>query len=291
MTWVKNMGFADSIRSNLTYNSMLNEIRLLLSVPQNKFKTVILVEGQSDIKLLVSLFDMQNTYLIESFSGKSAILETMSSRFKDDRRVIGIIDRDYSNALPNKIFTYDFCNLEMMIISNNDSFNYTMFQITNSVYGNIEVREQSLNKLFILSVIRKLNDENDWGINFERFPIYDYSKRDNYISLEWVVRILNIKNKTNNITEEKLSIIKQELKDQSKDELYNITNGHDFCKMLLHELKLKYSSLSKVTSINVDELELFLIMGYNLDYFKKTKLYESISEYQVKNSLKIVKSY
>lgn len=283
------MGFADSIRSNLTYNSMLNEIRLLLSVPQNKFKTVILVEGQSDIKLLVSLLDMQNTYLIESFSGKSAILDTMSSRFKDDRRVIGIIDKDYSNEIHNKIFTYDFCNLEMMIISNNDSFNYTMFQITNSIYGNLEIREQSLKKLIILSVIRKLNDEYDWGINFERFPIYDYFKKDNCLSLEWVVKILNIKNKANNITEEKLNIIKQKLKDQNENELYNITNGHDFCKMLLHELKFKYSSLSKVASININELELFLIMGYNLDYFKKTKLYESISEYQIENSLKIVK--
>lgn len=281
------MGFADSIRSNLTPSSMLNEIRLLLSVPQNKYKTIVLVEGQNDIKLLVSLLNMQNSYLIESFSGKSAILETMISRFKDEKRVIGIIDRDYNNTLPDKVFTYDFCNLEMMVISDDDSFNYTMFQITNSSYGNLAIRKQSLEKLFILSIIRKLNDEYDWGISFERFPIYDYFKNNNYSSLDWVVRVLNIKN-SNNITENKLNIIKQELKNQNKMELLKITNGHDFCKMLLHELKVAYSSMSRVTSINVNELELFLIMGYNLNCFKKTQLFKEINDYQSRHSLQFI---
>lgn len=70
-------------------------------------------------------------------------------------------------------------------------------------------------------------------------------------------------------------------------ELLKITNGHDFCKMLLHELKVVYSSMSRVTSINVNALELFL-MGYNLNYFKRTQLFKKINDYQSRHSLQFI---
>lgn len=46
--------------------------------------------------------------------------------------------------------------------------------------------------------------------------------------------------------------------------------------------------MSRVTSINVNELELFLIMGYNLNYFKRTQLFKKINDYQSRHSLQFI---
>ena len=107
---------SNSIRMNLTANSVENEIRLLLSVPKNKYATMVLLEGIDDIKLFFSLVNNENTYLFESYGGKLGI-KNILSKFTSDYRVIGIADRDYETKNIPKLFYCDYCNAEMMIAS------------------------------------------------------------------------------------------------------------------------------------------------------------------------------
>lgn len=274
----------NSIRTNLTPYSVQNEIRLLLSVPQNKFTTIILFEGINDIKLFASLVDDTRTCLVESYCGKTGIKNVLE-KFNSDYRVIGIADRDYETKVTPKLFFCDYCNAEMMVASNDSSLKYTMFQVTSQWLDIPNLRTCVLNKLFYLSVIRKLNEELCWGISFEKVPL---NKLIGCSDLAYVVKIINAKNADNQLNNTKIALIQAEIIKLSGENLLYYTNGHDFRKAFLKELKILYPNTNSVTHLNEGELYSFIRMGYQKTHFKKSKLYSELINYQTKYNLNIV---
>lgn len=274
----------NSIRTNLTPYSLQNEIRLLLSVPKNKFTTIILFEGINDIKLFASLVDDAKTYLVESYCGKTGIKNVLE-KFNSDHRVIGIADRDYETKVTPKLFFCDYCNAEMMVVSNDSSLKHTMFQVTSRWLDIPNLRAGVLNKLFYFSVIRKLNEEFCWGIYFEKVPL---NKLIGCSDLSYVVKIINAKNIDNQLDNTKIALIQAEIVKLAGKNLLYYTNRHDFCKAFLKELKILYPNTNSVTHLNEDELYSFIRMGYQKTHFKESKLYGELVNYQTKYNLNIV---
>lgn len=273
---------------NLSKFSMENEIRLLLSVPQNQTKAIIIFEGQDDIKLFMKLINLNNTYLFESYGGKQSIKDIITNRFLNENRVIGIADRDYETQEIDRLFFCDHCNAEMMIIGNKDFFEYTLFIITNQFLDSEVLRNIVLKKLIFISVIRKLNDKNDWGLTFQNISINGILQKTEYHQLTQTIHVINNKNKSNPIDEKRNKEIKTQIMSLSENDLLELTNGHDFCKALIRELKFKFPKSKKITSISSDELEDYLRTGYQKEHFTNTILYQKIREYQDKYKLNIV---
>lgn len=91
-----------------------SKIRLLINADINNNKTYILVEGNDDINLLRHM--MNDNIDIIGCNGKESILKIVKNI--DKVNCIGIIDMDYEYNYNNtRIFLYDYCCLEMMIIS------------------------------------------------------------------------------------------------------------------------------------------------------------------------------
>ena len=276
---------SNSIRMNLTASSVENEIRLLLSVPKNKYATMVLLEGIDDIKLFISLVNNENTYLFESYGGKLGI-KNILSKFTSDYRVIGIADRDYETKNILKLFYCDYCNAEMMIASNDDSLSYTLFQITSNWLNISELRTRVLDKLFHLSVIRKLNEEICWGISFEEVPLNEIIINHN--DLYRIITLINLKNRSNKLECDRISLIESEVKRLAGQNFLNYTNGHDFCKGMLKELKNLYPYTRSIRCLNANEFSCLFRMGYVKKYFKESNLYKALESYQIEHNLNIV---
>ena len=279
----------NSIHSNLRPCDVINEIRLTLSI--ETAKAFLIVEGYDDICFLTKFVENNDVIIKESCQGKKGVM-TIVNEFKShnrSKRVIGSCDRDYDiNGILDRIFFYDYCCMEMMIISSNRAFkNFVSEVITRRVELTTCKKDYLLNIVF-LSCIRKLNDTNKWGLRFEglsHLKAYNSSKKDfNVNSYIFQIESLNNGRKIDSI---QMSLINLEIqKNTTIEELLLITQGHDFIESM-QVLHLKSKSRSRALSNG--DLASCLRCSYGFEDFNKSSLYFSIKEYQTENNLNIIK--
>uniref|UniRef100_UPI004056AB40 DUF4435 domain-containing protein n=1 Tax=Agathobacter sp. TaxID=2021311 RepID=UPI004056AB40 len=150
----------NSIRSNLTKDYIISDLRLSLSDDIYREKVFVVVEGEDDIKFLKSYLNNETTVLYESYDGKNGVSEIVKNFFSTDKRVIGIRDRDYLIYEESpKIFFYDNCCLEMMIVENEEVFNSIYNEFYKGEMQPMELLNKMLTELKILSIIRMYNEK------------------------------------------------------------------------------------------------------------------------------------
>ena len=113
---------SNSIFSNLTAENTAAEISLLLSADFKRKKTVVMLEGEDDIKAFRFLFDRSVT-LIKAYGASTTIDKFLPAEFPHEPRVIGIRDRDYqTEKLFERIFYCDGCCCETMLAGDDETF-------------------------------------------------------------------------------------------------------------------------------------------------------------------------
>ena len=277
------MAFNDSIRGHLSKDSLIAELKMQLAAPQNSCRAMILFEGEADISVFDSLIDNQNCILFESYGGKLALTEIIE-KVITDKRLIGIRDRDYETAQScQRIFFCDHCNLEMMIVSNDECFSALMFKLLCKKDDFIKLRDEVLLSLRVLSITRKLSEQLHWAFNFQNISIDYLLSRNNPVCVEDL--IYHLRTQGNGITDDQIKRISEEL--SISTDLFNITNGHDFCKAILFELKKRYTR-SNIKKISLQTFNIVLSLGFQEKHFKKTQLYRDLAAYQKKSNLSVV---
>jgi hypothetical protein len=282
--------FTNSIYGKLDKFNAINSIHLLLSDPKHRNKAVVLLEGQDDISIFCTLLDLEDIFMFESYSGKNGVKEILEE-FSSNQNVIGILDRDYEVAeTSSKLFYCDHCNAEMMMISDDDFYSFTLYKALNIKSDFIEQRAHILNKLIELAAIRKLNELNSWGLSFNKLSVSECTRNTMGSTLDTLIYFLNRKNQLNpiNLNDHRGDIIKREIDKLKNLNLYDYVNGHDFMQLLCYEMKASFSSNNRISRMNYSEFATYFRLGYSLDYFKKTLLYGKLKEYGLNNALKIV---
>ena len=266
----------NSIVDNITREDIISEIQLLLNADIAHKKVVILVEGLDDIKFIRGMcFNIDNILVIQSYSGKLGVIDIMQN-YTSEKRVISILDKDYCNKQGGeKIFYYDYCCLEMMLISSEDSFeNIFKEYIYLESLSSIEFKEYLLNQLKCFSLLRKINEEENLGIEFYRISINDLYK-NNKINIEDFKDQVNKRNKeiliNNKDIETRLDNEYQKKMDMVQ--LLEITNGHDFCEMFA-----SVSRLHKRRGVSKNIIESTLRCSYRDSDFYKTKLFKELRD-------------
>lgn len=263
-----------SYRDNYVINS---EFKLSINADIYNEKVHILVEGKDDEALLYHI--MNDSIDIIVCSGKKDVLK----KLKDDYEIncIGIIDMDYEYNYDNsRIFLYDYCCLEMMIISDKCIMKKIAKEFKISVNKILDI----LFSLLFISLMRKYNYYNKLNIDFGPLNGISnyYDKNENKINNNEVVLLLEKIDKNKAIIRKynykKLITEVEKIRKFNKNKLLKITNGHDFLNLLSKFIKNK----------NKDYFWHFIRGAYNKDIFKKTKLYKKLLEYQNKNNLKIL---
>lgn len=200
------------------------------------------------------------------FLGKKGVKEIIE-HFSNDK-VIGICDRDYDYAYQNNhIFYYDYSTLEIMIIHNDNIFeNVTAEYYCGEMYFK-ELRIHILKQLCWLSTLRKYNFDENRGINFNGLSIAELLS-NGIFSQERALEKLNSINKEDVSKHTKLLKIETE----NIDNLYNITQGHDFIKAFQ---KLCQDKNNKTP--NVELMESIFRCSFRIEDLMQTQLYKDIN--------------
>ena len=175
------LSFQRSLFSKGDFTSTLADLRLRLSYPG--IEGLVLVEGESDEIVMQQHFSSR-VFLLTPFCKGSAIkiIEQIGSSFKN---VIAILDLDYSpKHSDERVFYYDGCNLEMMLIKNDDLF--TNFDVTGTLPKShlLSIRDNCLYKIKPFSCLRYLIAQGGASNRFSQIKAKDiYPQLKNCLSL------------------------------------------------------------------------------------------------------------
>ncbi len=278
-----------------TGSEIANEIRLLRR--SNK-GSILVLEGRNDVITFKQFVDEENCIIIDS-NGKGRQLEAMFLLDSENcKGNLYISDSDFefiSNKKPktsNHLFTDDH-DLQISIVKS------PALEKTINQFGSIKkiveihrkgnnVRDIILESCKFIGYARWVSIENSLNINFDKL---DFNKFINKTTLEFTMDMFIKEVRSKNITllitdaELKSKIINKENKDH---DVFHICNGHDFIKILNLGLKKNFGNIG-ATELSSENLEKILSVGYEYDFFKKTKLYESIKSWEKVNNLIILK--
>lgn len=275
---------ANSIRVNIRKEDIISEIRLTLGADIKKERIILLLEGVDDIKVMAKLVT-EKVDVIESFSGKEGVKEIIENHFTSNSRLIGIVDKDYEiKPISHKLFFYDYCCLEMMIISYIDLFQSIYYEYYDSRKLDVnELKEILLKNTRHMSIMRKYNYENSLELKFKGLSINNVLE-DNKLNCIKLLEEMK-KRKTKDVDFDKIEdmLNKEICREWKMDELLEITQGHDFIG-IFH----CYCKKDSGKEPSKDDIASSLRCSFNNYYFKKTNLHKKLVEYQINNNLKIV---
>ena len=250
-------------------NNLINRIRLILNADISRKKAVILVEGPDDIRFVKVMFGEEANCLY-STGGKNQLIELIKNAEIADKRVIAIRDKDYSDPskYPARIFAYDYCSLELMIL-HHDKMRKQM-----SAFCDVEEIKEDfpiklLRHIAPFSYLRMINEQKNLNINLNRGVLSGLGEKAKVLpDMRTLFQRLDV--------EERLEECQQSVELLDEEKLWNITNGHDVC-----------SSLGRIshcdrTSFGEDSYRTLLINTYRKEDFQDTLLYSALVAYHEK---------
>ncbi len=274
---------ANSIRTSLNKEDAVSEIRLLLGDLSYRRKVFVVVEGADDVKIMKKLLN-ENAVILESYSGKRGVHEIVLDYFPDNDRIIGVRDKDHEQATKPKVFFYDYCCLEMMIIACEESI-YSLFSeyyLPN--HEPVEWIKIILSQLYLLSLVRQKNEIQRWGLVLKSVSIPNIMINGQICNEKLVdqIRLCNIA--LFNIHKSDIEDMMAQTSNRLEiNQLFEITNGHDFSSL--------YAALYNFCAnknVKRESIEASLRCSYRRDDFFCTNLYQEFVNYQQGIGLNII---
>lgn len=276
---------SNSIFSNLTAENTAAEISLLLSADFRRKKTVVLLEGEDDVKAFRFLFDKSVT-LIKAYGACTTIDKFLPSEFPDEPRVLGIRDRDYQTAKRHeRIFYCDGCCCETMLVADDETFERVAVNFYRGKLPPLKLRYEILRSLFHISAIRLCSERYKWALKISGTDLSRVIRPGKTVTRSEAVGFVNAynrKNKINGARMKKLAAVR----DTGKIEDYlMITNGHD----LVAAMRIYFDRASgDRRSVGDKTLSSALRCAYSRDAFHSTELCCELKSYAAAHGLTIV---
>lgn len=277
-----------SLRDNTGEKDKINDIRLSLNTPKGSQTIWVLVEGEDDCKIYPKFFKASQCKVEYINGGKEKLRTAIKVLSQETNQVIGIQDADFLNlegmattALP--LFYTDCHDIEMTMLSfegvrNNLLTEYCLQDKQEIIWQNI------LSEAAYLGYIRWYNDKNDNKIIFSGLGYGDFVS-PTATEIHWeTTRLLDnlnqrSKNKHTPLTE---TLIDTFISTHKTVDLLNLCNGHDVIALLA----LLMSGKATPKSLSKD-----LRLSFTISYFRQTRLYAQLQEWQEQTHFYIVKTY
>jgi len=267
---------SNSIRTNISKEDIISDIKLTKSADSNKEHIYIVVEGQDDINVM-SKFLADTVFLYESYSGKEGVEEIV--KYFNTQEVIGIRDKDYQLQKKSQyIFYYDYCCLEMMIILSDNVFQNLCTEYYHGKLTFSDLRLKILQALKEACLIRKYNEQKLWGINFHAIKPSKYwdssTMTIDYVTLYNDIYVIPKKGFDKSLIDSDMMISWNYY-----DYLSN-TQGHDFFSIFA-------TICSTKRGISQANISASARVVYSISDLQQTVLYEDLSKYSSKIKRKI----
>lgn len=266
----------NSIRSNIKVENVMSEIKMILSA--NKNKRIVVLEGIDDYKLL-SKFVEEDVILKESFNSKQGVLDIVN-KFKNNNKVIGIVDKDYDEIIDEKgLFYYDYSSMEVMMSNSIEAFESLCSECYTEKVNIEEFREKIFKGLKAISLLRKYNHINKLEVSINNIAICNILSEDNTVCKEKLLDLVNSRSESNTKWQESKKDVEKYIdnrmeKDYTLEELMYLTRGHDFIYMFS-----TYCSKLNGKHYKIDVIHGMLRCAYTLKHLKNSKLWTSLKEY------------
>ncbi len=259
----------NSLRKYLNDNDIIGSIRFQLNHPDpQELKFICIVEGDDDIKLFRKFFN-RNIQLEEISGGCKNLEKELIEYNKKNDRVFGIRDADFmhinkTEPIPN-LFLSDYHDIEMQMIKSDEVFSAFVSEFINKEIERFsDFRNDVLQLLIFLSLIRLWNDVNNNELNFKGLGIGDFFDSTKLsINNEKCIENINKRSpnkKTNLLMEDIISMQSNEY------DLFQLTNGHDFIRII--ELIIAKKDIASS-----------LRTAYSFTEFQKSKLYSDLNSW------------
>ena len=273
-----------SLKANTNGNDKANDIRLSLNTPSGSKIVWVLVEGEDDGKIYPKFFDASKAK-VEYVNGKTSLIEALEILTQETKQVVGIADADFlhlNKLYPRvkNLFYTDYHNIEMTMLSfeevrNNLLTEYQMQDKQAAIWQNV------LEEASYIGYIRWYNDINDNKINFSGIgygKIADLVDQKLKLQKPLLLATLNQRspNKEGILTDETVNTF---IETNSTDDSMNLCSGHDAATFL---------SLIIGSRTTPKGVETALRLSFNIQHFRRTKLYKQLQEWQNQNSFQII---
>lgn len=280
------------MRKYINGNIIANEIRMIRR--RNLNCCYLIVEGFSDYKLF-KRFINDNICEVKFVDGKENVIQAIDSLNKTKTPgILGIVDSDFDRIIKgnlnrDNLLETDTHDIETMIIESKTLDDFLIEYVNLKKLEefikqkDVDFKNVILNAGIKIGNLRFLSVKEKLELKFNEI---DYSKFINYQDFNFNENEL-IKEVVNNTENCKLSCdeIKTKLdfwKKQSVDS-WQICCGHDLTKLI----SIVFSNILKSfkdNELNSNEVERVLRLSYQYKYFMDTLLYESIKEWESKNT-------
>ena len=271
-----------SLKANTNGNDKANDIRLSLNTPSGSKIVWVLVEGEDDGKIYPKFFDASKAK-VEYVNGKTSLIEALERLTQETKQVVGIADADFlhlNKLYPRvkNLFYTDYHDIEMTMLSFED--------VRNNLLTEYELRDKQqtiwqnvLEEASYIGYIRWYNDINDNKINFRGVgygEIADLVDEKLKLQKPLLLATLNQRspNKERILTDETVNTF---IETSPTDDSMNLCSGHDVAAFL---------SLIIGSERTLKEVEKALRLSFNMQHFKRTKLYKQLQEWQRQNNFK-----
>ena len=246
-----------------------------------KRKVFLIVEGADDIAFLNNRIDSA-VEIYESFSGFLGVREIVE-HFSDDS-VVGICDRDYDVEYRNsRVFFYDYNCLEMMLVSNCDTFGSVCSTCYSGIDSIEELRFNILSDLSIISFLRKIDYDESIGVNFKRMSISNLiSDSTQKIDVSKISSEID----HNIMLTKRREVARLKTQTVTYEDFLHITNGHDFMAYLQKIFDINKPKKSK--TLNSYMIMRLLFASFRKAEFKLTDLYSSLENYKTATGISLI---
>lgn len=280
------------IRSDITFQEKLNELRLDIKHPNSRGLVFVLVEGKSDIKLFRKLFDLENCKVENVPGGNLKLEECVDLLIETYPLIIAIRDADFIRLNQDErypkhhIFLTDQHDIEMTMLFQEEILNALIFECTNLTQDKHQIfRNKMMDLIKSIGLLKWLNDRENLKLKFKP-AFHDLIKfDDNTIDMaQFINRVLS---KSPNAVVNDKEELKQkiELLEQRNPDLYQLTNGHDLLKVFAKFFREKQNQ----RSITDEDLASSIRMLFSTTHFSNTHIFYEISNWESTNGIQIMK--
>jgi hypothetical protein len=271
-----------NIKDCLEKNDIIGSVKFQMRHPSSEKKVWIIVEGRSDEKIFSRLIDGDNVVFETSHGGVKPLLEAVSELIKETKYVLGIRDADFmhlekKSALEKNIFITDFHDMEMMLVSSDETYNNIAKEYLPKEQQGMELREKIMISIKFLSGLRWINHCENIELKFKGLSLGNFYNAENFnLNKEKCLSSIFSQSQEKK-REPSIEDIDEKIKDISIfSDLLNLCNGHDFNKAFALYVNFISEKSSKVKDKDIEKA---FRIAYSNESFKKTSLYKKLKKW------------
>ncbi|MFK5892864.1 MAG: DUF4435 domain-containing protein [Pseudomonadota bacterium] len=275
------------MRNYIDQNAIKNEIRLLLKHPLYKDKVIIVVEGQSDVRLFRSILNSPRLK-IETIDGKKDLISVMNDMaIEFPHKILAICDADHDHLVGvsearkrYSIYVTDHHDAEIMMINSPslESFLQEYSSFANITQLQSELLVNILTAAYPIGILRWINSDERLnikfkGLNFNQFV--EVNKTSVIVDIDTL--IYELIRRSNSLVEYvNYEYLKEKLSEYlSKNNCkLQVCSGHDLTNIIAIIYRQKWASLE--TNMDNKKVESALRVGFQKSFFNKTELCKNI---------------